>query len=184
MQINAGHRLLAASAALAAPSLAYAFAPGPPSLASAAPRSAMMRHASERPPRAPRPRAGRSAAARHVPNFLFVECGMGCDQHGQQATRAATRACRSAIEFNSLPAMRRLVPGGYSGMKVHVQLSVPAVHTATIDRAAVAAVFPYGEVRVDVEPGGLVSDSGVALEAMGDQNSDMVLVVACVTVGF
>ena len=56
---------------------------------------------------------------------LFAECGFGADQHGQRATKAATRACRNAIEFNSIPSIRELVPGGYAGMKIHVHLGVP-----------------------------------------------------------
>jgi len=50
--------------------------------------------------------------------------------------------------------------------------------------AQVKAVFPYGDLKVEVEPGGLLADSGVALAAMGDKNSDMIIAVACVTVGF
>jgi len=77
-------------------------------------------------------------------NVLFVECGFGCDQHGDRsgagATKAAVqsptapslrprascaqrahaharrlrqvRACRNAIEFNSIPCIQDLVPGG------------------------------------------------------------------------
>ena len=45
-------------------------------------------------------------------------------------------------------------------------------------------MFPYGDLKVEVEPGGLLADSGVALAAMGDKNSDMIIAVACVTVGF
>lgn len=119
-----------------------------------------------------------------MPNFLFVECGTGSDQHGQDATKAAVRACRNAIEFNSLPAMRELVPGGYQAMRVHVQLGVPREYAGEVDVGAVAAVFPYGDVAVRVEQGGLCADSGVALEAMGDKSTDMIIVVACVTVGW
>ena len=35
--------------------------------------------------------------------IVFVQAGMGCDQHGiSGASKAATRACRQAIEFNAL----------------------------------------------------------------------------------
>ena len=35
--------------------------------------------------------------------IVFVQAGMGCDQHGAAgASKAATRACRQAIEFNAL----------------------------------------------------------------------------------
>ncbi|KAL9250106.1 hypothetical protein AKJ16_DCAP03220 [Drosera capensis] len=40
-------------------------------------------------------------------NFLFVEMGVGYDQHGQDITKAAMRACRDAISSNSIPAFRR-----------------------------------------------------------------------------
>ena len=47
-----------------------------------------------------------SMASAHVPTILFVECGFGCDQHGQTATKAAVRACRNvrATCFRSEPA--------------------------------------------------------------------------------
>ena len=126
----------------------------------------------------------RAAAAEWVPSVLFVECGMGADQHGQNPTKACVRACRNAIEFNSLPAMRQLIPGGYEGMRLHVQLGVPSAYREGIDLEQVAAVFPYGRLKIEIEPGGLLADSGVALEAMGDKNSDMIIAVACVTVGY
>lgn len=125
-----------------------------------------------------------SLASDHVPSALFVECGFGADQHGQQPTKAAVRACRNAIEFNSLPRMRDLIPGGYEAMRVHVQLGIPAPYCESVDKDQVRAVFPYGQVRIAVEPGGLLADSGIALEAMGDKNSDMIIAVACVTVGY
>ena len=39
--------------------------------------------------------------------------------------KAATRACRNAIEFNSLPAMGRLIPSGYAGMRLHIKIGTP-----------------------------------------------------------
>jgi uncharacterized protein (TIGR02058 family) len=40
-------------------------------------------------------------------HLLFVEMGVGYDQHGQDITSAAMRACRDAISSNSIPAFRR-----------------------------------------------------------------------------
>ncbi|CAI5508544.1 unnamed protein product [Closterium sp. Naga37s-1] len=37
---------------------------------------------------------------------LFVEMGVGYDQHGQNVTKAAIKACRNAITSNSIPAFR------------------------------------------------------------------------------
>ena len=116
---------------------------------------------------------------------LFVECGFGCDQHGQNATKAVVRACRSAIEFNSIPYIRQIVPGGYESMKLHVQIGVPSGSVSQVDLAAVAAVFPYGQILpIQIEHGGLLAHSGIALPEMGDANDDMIIAVACVTIGY
>ena len=124
------------------------------------------------------------AASSYLDHTLFVECGFGADQHGQNATKACVRAARNAIEFNSLPNIGRLIPGGYDEMRLHVQIGVPVQYLPQVDVTAITSVFPYGKVRVELEPGGLLADSGVALVAMGDMNSDMVIAVACVTVGY
>ena len=107
---------------------------------------------------------------------LFVEVGMGADQHGQDATKACVRACRNAIEFNSIPSIRDIVPGGYDAMKLHIQLGV----------------FPYGNIvdPVNVDVGGLLAKSGIAIPEMGDvdeegrPNDDFVIAVASITVGY
>ncbi|XP_024008883.1 uncharacterized protein LOC18992186 isoform X3 [Eutrema salsugineum] len=50
-----------------------------------------------------------------VPNatmkLLFVEMGVGYDQHGQDVTSAAMKACKNAISSNSIPAFRRDLVG-------------------------------------------------------------------------
>merc|ERR1712032_441356 len=116
---------------------------------------------------------------------LFIECGFGNDQHGQNPTKAAVRACRNAIEFNSIPSIPELVPGGYSHMKLRVQLGVPEEYHAQVDLAEVAKVFPYGQLLpIEVRSGGMVASSGIALAEMGDTCDSMIIVIACVTVGY
>lgn len=117
-------------------------------------------------------------------NVLFVECGFGNDSHGQSATKAAVRACRNSIEFNSIPSVGRLVPGGYDGLKLSVILGVPQEYQDGLNLEEVKKVFPYGKVEFIVKPGGLVAPSGIAIEALGDKNDDMVIVCAAVTVGY
>mmetsp|Transcript_20255 Transcript_20255/g.23277 ORF Transcript_20255/g.23277 Transcript_20255/m.23277 type:complete len:305 (-) Transcript_20255:90-1004(-) len=64
-----------------------------------------------------------------ITNLLFVQCGFGVDQHGdrksQGATKAAVRAVRNAIEFNSIPGVIEAIPGGRSEMLIQVKLGVP-----------------------------------------------------------
>lgn len=114
---------------------------------------------------------------------LFSECGVGADQHGQDATKAALRACRNAIEFNSIPSVRELVPGGYDGMKIHVHLGAPA--GCFVDLERVRASFPYGVVLpVCVTEGGLRTRSWISIPSTGDASDDFLVCVANVSVGY
>ena len=113
-----------------------------------------------------------------------MECGFGNDSHGQSATKAAVRACRNAIEFNSIPSVGTLVPGGYDGLKLSVILGVPNEYASELDLEQVKQVFPYGQVQFTIKQGGLVAPSGIAIDSLGDKSDDMVIVCACVTVGY
>jgi len=115
---------------------------------------------------------------------LFIECGFGNDSHGQNATKAAVRACRNAIEFNSIPSVRMLVPGGYDNLKLVVHLAVPEKYQEGLDLEQCANVFPYGNVKFVLQNGGMVAPSGVAIEKLGDKNDDMVVVCCSVMVGY
>eukprot|EP00747_Dinoflagellata_sp_TGD_P219141 gnl/TRDRNA2_/TRDRNA2_91304_c0_seq1.p1 gnl/TRDRNA2_/TRDRNA2_91304_c0~~gnl/TRDRNA2_/TRDRNA2_91304_c0_seq1.p1 ORF type:complete len:205 (+),score=28.51 gnl/TRDRNA2_/TRDRNA2_91304_c0_seq1:54-668(+) len=116
---------------------------------------------------------------------LFVECGFGNDQHGQNPTKAAVRACRNAIEFNSIPSIRAIVPGGYEGMKLRVQIALPIKYHSKVDLKQVAEVFPYGNLLpIELMDGGASFGSGIAIEALGDKSDEMVIANACVTVGY
>eukprot|EP00557_Chaetoceros_sp_GSL56_P011393 CAMPEP_0176481322 /NCGR_PEP_ID=MMETSP0200_2-20121128/2756_1 /TAXON_ID=947934 /ORGANISM="Chaetoceros sp., Strain GSL56" /LENGTH=152 /DNA_ID=CAMNT_0017877515 /DNA_START=215 /DNA_END=669 /DNA_ORIENTATION=- len=95
----------------------------------------------------------------HVPNILLVECGFGNDSHGQNATKAAIRACRNAIEFNSL-SVKKMIPGGYEAMKLNVILAVPKKYQDTLDLNEVAKTFPYGDIKFIVQDGGMIAPSG------------------------
>jgi len=117
--------------------------------------------------------------------ILFIETGFGCDQHGQDATKAAVRACRNAIEFNSLPSLRTLVPGGLSNLKLLVTLGVPEKFKDDIIITQVQNVFPYGQnAEVKVEVGGLAASSGIGVPELGDTDDTMIIVVAHVVVGY
>jgi uncharacterized protein (TIGR02058 family) len=120
----------------------------------------------------------------HVENVLFVECGFGNDSHGQSSTKAAVRACRNAIEFNSIPSMKRLIPNGYDGLKLDVLLAVPPKYKDSLDLLKVQEVFPYGSIRFQVTDGGMIAPSGIAIEKLGDTNEDMVVVCVAVTIGY
>ncbi|MFO1319187.1 MAG: Lin0512 family protein [Burkholderiales bacterium] len=117
-------------------------------------------------------------------NVLLVEIGMGLDQHGQDITKAAVRACQNAIRNNTLPGLKRLLPGGDTAhMRVHVHLAVP-IDAEKLDRDAVRAVFPYGRVTVAVTQGGMLAHSHSVLADKGDRNDLVYVVIASVEVGW
>ena len=62
-------------------------------------------------------------------------------------------------------------------------MAVPSKYQADLDLEEVAKVFPYGDVRFELQDGGMVAPSGIAIERLGDDGDDMVVVCASVTVG-
>jgi uncharacterized protein (TIGR02058 family) len=91
----------------------------------------------------------------------------------------------AAVEFNSLPSLRRLLPNGdLSQMRVHVVLGVPEQFMTDVDVALVRAVFPYGTVTTEIVLGGLCTKSGIVLADQDDPEGDdrAIVVVASVEV--
>jgi hypothetical protein len=146
----------------------------------------------------------RTPTASLLPSDLyFVQIGFGVDQHGDctDATKAATRAVRNAIEFNSIPGVIQHIPGGRREMIIHVKLGVPSYHrddagngdggpsvgngaNVSVDVLQVAKVFPYGKLLpIQIVRGGLEFHSGRVVEELGDTNDVGICVVACVSIG-
>jgi uncharacterized protein (TIGR02058 family) len=118
-------------------------------------------------------------------NLFFVQLGFGVDQHGDRfdATKAAVRAIRNAIEFNSIPGVVEHIPGGRKGMMIHLKLGVPA--EAKVDVFEVAKVFPYGKLLpIQVTTGGLDFSTGRVVEELGDSDDIGICVCACVSIGY
>ena len=120
-------------------------------------------------------------------NLFFVQLGFGVDQHGDRsnATKAAVRAVRNAIEFNSIPGVIEHIPGGRKEMIIHVKLGVPSSSLSSVNFMEVAKVFPYGKILpIEVTTGGLEFATGRIVEELGDQDDIGVCAVACVSIGY
>lgn len=131
------------------------------------------------------------------PNLFFVQLGFGVDQHGKKdATKAAIRAVRNAIEFNSIPGVISHIPGGRAQMLIHVKLGVPSLSAKTdqtddettllpVDTLQVAKVFPYGQLLpLEITRGGISFHTGRVVEELGDTNDVGICVAACVSLGY
>ena len=132
-------------------------------------------------------------------HLFFVQLGFGVDQHGDRhapgfATKAAVRAVRNAIEFNSIPGVIDNLPGGRHEMLIHVKVGVPLDDNGdggplppakAIDALEVAKVFPYGKLLpIEIVPGGLGFHSGRIVEELGDEDDVGICCVACVSIGY
>ena len=91
---------------------------------------------------------------------MLIELGMGVDLQGQDTTKAANRAVRDAIQRNYLPGIRRMLETSRGRMLVHVRLGAPT-DAAPPDLEAVRASLPYGEVTVELAPGGMLVPNGL-----------------------
>ena len=80
--------------------------------------------------------------------------------------------------------MQKLVPNGYDGLKLDVELAVPPKYKHTLDLNQVKDVFPYGSVKFQLQDGGMIASSGIAIDTLGDANEDMVIVCCAVKVGY
>lgn len=85
---------------------------------------------------------------------FIIEMAMGTDLHGENYTKAATRAVESALRRSSLLLLG--VPG-IDRDALRVQVTVGVQDPDKVDRSAIAALLPIGKVSVTVTRGGLNS---------------------------
>ena len=83
---------------------------------------------------------------------VILELGAGTDLHGGDDTKAAIRAVQDAIRHSSLSLIRSL---GLDARSMQVEVTIGTQHPERVDREAVKAALPHGEVTVRVVKGGL-----------------------------
>lgn len=114
--------------------------------------------------------------------LLFIQTGMGVDVHGQNITKASTRAIYNAIYHNSMPGITDLLPqGDLNQMQVTVKLALPC-DEEKLDMEKIKALIPYGTVTVETQKGGMLTTSGIFLPEKEDENQWMYMVNASVEV--
>lgn len=96
----------------------------------------------------------------------FTEMGMGVDVHGGNYTKAAKRAVSDAIRHSSINLFPHIE---HTRDDMQLIVKVGAHKPEQVDKAAVANEFPYGNVTVEVEVGGL--------DALAENGKDLMVVV-------
>ena len=83
---------------------------------------------------------------------MVLEIGKGTALTSEDWTKAACRAVEDALWSNSL-TVADAFGVGKDGM--HIEAVIGAGDPGAVDRDKVAAVFPYGNVAVRIEQGGM-----------------------------
>ena len=83
---------------------------------------------------------------------LLTEFGMGSSLRRRDYTQAAVRGVKDALWHNSIN-LAELFGKDKAEMLIDVQVGVQ--DPSAVDRAAVAKIFPYGQVSIEVVHGGL-----------------------------
>lgn len=89
---------------------------------------------------------------------VILEMGSGTSLHGRDYTKAAVRAVDDALHHSSLGFMKAL---GIPFDEMIVDVTIGVQQPDRVDRAAVAAKLPHGQVTVNTVFGGLdVANTG------------------------
>ena len=83
---------------------------------------------------------------------LLTEFGMGSSLRRRDYTQAAVRAVKDALWHNSINVAELF---GKDKAEMLIDVEVGVQNPDAVDRAAVAEIFPYGQVSVNVVHGGL-----------------------------
>lgn len=83
---------------------------------------------------------------------LLVEFGMGTSLRRGDYTQAAKRAVQDALWHNSINLAELF---GFDKADMRITLDVGVAKPEEVDAEALRAVFPYGQVTVNVGKGGL-----------------------------
>lgn len=83
---------------------------------------------------------------------MVMEFGTGTDIRGGDYTKAAVRAVEAALRHNSITFAQAF---GLSGDDMVVRIQIGVATPGEVDKAAIAALLPYGKADVIVEEGGM-----------------------------
>ncbi len=111
---------------------------------------------------------------------FIVELGTGSDLHGQNATKAATRAVQDAISRSCLCGLVEIM-GLDDVEEIEVEVLVAVPEPESVNGDEVLKAIPFGRKRIQVVSGGL-SAPGLYLERLGDKSNAILVANAAVTV--
>lgn len=112
---------------------------------------------------------------------FIVEFGMGTDFHGQDVTKAASKAVKDAVSRSCLCGLEDVLELEDLDEQVYVRATVAVSRPEELDKDKVAQMLPVGRVQVVAVQGGLQVD-GLCIEAFGDSDKSIEAAIAAVEV--
>ncbi|MEM9430327.1 MAG: Lin0512 family protein [Pseudomonadota bacterium] len=104
---------------------------------------------------------------------ILIEYGQGASLRRADSTDAALRAVEHALWRTSIQVADAF-GRSRDAMRIRAEIGVPAPET--VDTARIAAAFPYGEVEMVVQAGGLLlpkAGGGATLMALAALHVDL-----------
>ena len=83
---------------------------------------------------------------------LLTEFGMGTSLRRQDYTQAARRALQDALWHNSINLAELF---GFEKSAMRIEADIAVQQPDRVDTAALADIFPYGQITITVRHGGL-----------------------------
>lgn len=111
---------------------------------------------------------------------FIIEIGTGVEQHGQDITRAATKAVKDAIGRVSLVGLLEMVAlEDLNEMLVEVLIACP--RPEEVETGEVLQALPFGQKEIEVVEGGMLVH-GHDLHELEDKSDEIIIANAAVTV--
>jgi uncharacterized protein (TIGR02058 family) len=111
---------------------------------------------------------------------FIIEMGTGVEQHGQDVTRAATKAVKDAIGRVNLVGLLEMVSlEDLDDMLVEVLVACP--RPGEVNTGEVLQALPFGQKDIRVVEGGMLVH-GHELRELEDKSDEIIIANAAVTV--
>ncbi|GAB4349691.1 MAG: Lin0512 family protein [Candidatus Abyssubacteria bacterium] len=113
----------------------------------------------------------------------MMQMGMGVDLHGQDPTKAASRAVHNAIMNNCLCGISDVLGDKGAEDKMHVHVLITCPRPNEVNKEQVLKELPFGVKTIEVKEGGMAAPH-VFSARFGDKSPETIVCNAAVTVSY
>lgn len=111
----------------------------------------------------------------------IVEIGIGLDLHGGDVTKASKKAVKDAISHSCLCGLAEILEVADMNNDLDVEVNIACPRPEKVRPEEVAAVIPFGNVRINEIVKGGLETRGLHVESLGE-GDQIIVAIASVTV--